>query len=178
MPRKKSRTQRKAAFMKAAEAMYEQMEDWYDVHPDASFEEIEAEMRQRRRELMGGTLETLIVGRDSGFEVAPPKCSKCGQPMTFEGYRPWTVKGLEGDSTLERAYYTCPACGEQGFFPLWTRSSGCAVTTGVRARLASPPGWGYKVNLSIWQRRPLAMLSGARCRPTACAGSRKAGARR
>lgn len=117
MPRKKSRTQRKAEFMQAAEAMYERMEDWYDAHPDAPFEEIEAEMRRQRRELMGGTLETLIVGRDSGLAVEPPKCPKCGQPMVFEGYHPWTVKGLEGDSKLERAYYTCPACGEQGFSP-------------------------------------------------------------
>ena len=117
MPRKKSRTQRKAEFMKAAEAIYEEMEDWYDAHPDASFEEIEEEMRQRRRTLMGGTLETLIVGRDSGFDVEPPKCPKCEQPMRFEGYHPWTVKGLEGDSKLARAYYTCPACGEQGFSP-------------------------------------------------------------
>jgi predicted RNA-binding Zn-ribbon protein involved in translation (DUF1610 family) len=117
MPRKKSRTQRKAEFLKAAEAMYERMEDWYDAHPDASFEEIEEEMRRQRRGLMGSTLETLIVGRDTGFDVEPPKCPKCGQAMVFEAYRRWTVKGLEGDSRLERAYYTCPACGAQGFSP-------------------------------------------------------------
>ena len=117
MSRKKSRTQRKAEFMQAAEAMYERMEDWYDAHPDASFEEIEDEMRQQRRELMGGTLETLIAGRDSGFRVEPPTCPQCGQPMVCEGYHAWTVKGLEGDSKLERAYYTCPACAEQGFSP-------------------------------------------------------------
>ncbi len=117
MARKKSRRQRKAEFMQAAEAMYERMEDWYDAHPDASFEEIEEELRRQRRELMGGTLESLIVGRDSGLEVEPPQCPQCGQAMAFAGYRPWTVKGLEGDSRLERAYYTCPACGAQGFSP-------------------------------------------------------------
>jgi hypothetical protein len=117
MPRKKSRTQRKVEFLEAAEAMYEGMENWYDAHPDASFEEIEEELRWQRRGLMGGMLETLIVGRDTGFDVQPPKCSQCRQPMVFEGYPPWTVKGLEGDSQLERAYYTCPACGERGFSP-------------------------------------------------------------
>ena len=117
MARRKSRTQLKAEFLQAAEAMYEQMEDWYDAHPEASFEEIEAELRRRRRELMGGTLATLIVGRDNGFDVQPPPCPQCGQAMAFEGYHPWTVKGLEGDSRLERAYYICPACGEQGFSP-------------------------------------------------------------
>jgi hypothetical protein len=114
---KRSRTQRKVEFLKTAEAMYERMEDWYDAHADASFEELEEELRQQRRGLMGGTLETLIIGRDTGFDVQPPKCPECGQAMTFEDYRIWTVKGLEGDSQLERAYYTCPACGERGFSP-------------------------------------------------------------
>jgi len=117
MPRKQSRTQRKAEFLKAAEALYERMEDRYDAHPDASFEEIEAELRQQRRGLMGGALETLIVGRDTGFDVQAPKCPKCQRPLEFEDYRPWTVKGLEGDSKLERAYYTCSVCDEQGFSP-------------------------------------------------------------
>jgi hypothetical protein len=78
MPRRKSRTQRAAEFMQAAEALYDRMEDWYDAHPDASFEEIEAVLRQRRRELMGGTLETLIVGRESGFALEPPQCPSAG----------------------------------------------------------------------------------------------------
>ncbi len=117
MPRTKSRTQRKAEFLKTAEAMYEQVEDWYDAHPDATFEEIEAELRRQRRGLMGQALANLIVGRDTGFALQPPPCPQCGQPMTFQGYRSWTVKGLEGDSALERAYYTCPACAKQGFSP-------------------------------------------------------------
>ena len=38
----KSRSQRKAAFEQAARAMYDRMETWYDAHPNASFEELEA----------------------------------------------------------------------------------------------------------------------------------------
>ena len=113
----KSRSQRKAAFLQTAEEMYERQEAWYDAHPTATFEELEQELRQQRRELMGGTLATLIVGRDSGYQASAPPCSKCGQPMAFEGYRPWTVRGLEGDSVLDRAYYTCPACAEAAFSP-------------------------------------------------------------
>jgi hypothetical protein len=113
----KSRSQRKAAFEQAASAMYERLEVWYDAHPDASFEEIEEELRQQRRELMGDTLATLIVGRDSGQGAVAPPCQKCGQPLVFEGYRPWTVKGLEGDTVLERAYYVCSACAGEAFFP-------------------------------------------------------------
>ena len=53
MPRQKSRPQRKAEFLQAAEAMYERIEDWYDGHPEASFEELEAELRAQRRDCWG-----------------------------------------------------------------------------------------------------------------------------
>jgi hypothetical protein len=112
-----SRSQRKAAFLQAAGEMYERLESWYDAHPAATFEEIEQELRPQRRELMGGGLATLIVGRDSGYQPSAPPCPQCGRPMAFEGYRPWTVKGLEGDSVLDRAYYVCPACAGAAFSP-------------------------------------------------------------
>ena len=112
-----SLSQRKAAFLQAASEMSERLEGWYDAHPAATFEEIEQELRQQRRELMGGALATLIVGRDSGYQASAPPCPQCGQLLAFEGYRPWTVKGLEGDSVLDRAYYVCPACAGQTFPP-------------------------------------------------------------
>jgi len=37
--------------------------------------------------------------------------------MGFEGYSPWEIHGLEGDSKLERAYYVCPHCTGQTLFP-------------------------------------------------------------
>jgi hypothetical protein len=113
----KSRSQRQAAFLQAASEMYERLEAWYDAHPAATFEELEQELRPQRRELMGGALATLIVGRASGYQASAPPCRQCGQPMAFEGYRPWTVKGLEGDSVLDRAYYSCPACAGAAFSP-------------------------------------------------------------
>ncbi len=117
MSRPQSRVRRKAAFMQEAERMYEQLEKWYDKHPEASFGEIEAEARKRRRELMGKTLEQLVNGRDSGMQVEAPKCEQCGESMEFEGYCPWEIHGLEGESKLERAYYVCPHCKGQTVFP-------------------------------------------------------------
>lgn len=117
MSRPQSRMRRKAAYMKEAERMYEQLEDWYDKHPEASFGEIEAEARKRRRELMGKALEQLVNGRDTGAQVEAPKCKECGEGMEFEGYSRWGVHGLEGDSRLERAYYACPKCKGQTLFP-------------------------------------------------------------
>ena len=117
MSRPQSRVRREAAFLQEAKRMYEQLEAWYDAHPQASFGELEAEARKRRRELMGKALAQLVNGRDVGVPVAAPKCEQCGEEMEFEGYRKWGLHGLEGDSELERAYYVCPHCEGQTVFP-------------------------------------------------------------
>lgn len=112
-----SRAERKAAFLRKAEGMFEAMEGWYDEHPEASFGEIETEARQQRRELMGEALEVLVNGRDVGKGEGAPLCQGCEQKMTFKGYRRRRVVGLEGDSVLERAYYVCPECEGETVFP-------------------------------------------------------------
>jgi hypothetical protein len=114
---KKSRKQRREAFIEIAGEMYDQMEDWYDEHPEASFGEIEAQARRGRRELMGETLRILVNERDTGYQMKAPKCEKCKGEMEFEGYRGWTVRGLEGDTRLKRAYYVCPNCAGETLFP-------------------------------------------------------------
>jgi hypothetical protein len=117
MSRPQSCARRRAAFLEEAKRMYDQLEEWYEAHPQASFGEIEAEARKRRRELMGKALAQLVNGRDTGVQVELPSCKQCGGPMTFEGYRRWNLHGLEGDSTLERAYYVCPHCNGETLFP-------------------------------------------------------------
>ena len=117
MSRPQSRARRQAAFMEEAKRMYDQLEEWYDAHPQASFGEIEAKVRQCRRELMGKALAQLVNGRDTGAQVELPMCKQCGGTMKFVGYRKWSIHGLEGDSTLERAYYVCPNCAGETLFP-------------------------------------------------------------
>lgn len=117
MARLMPRAKRMEAALEAARVMYEALEEWYDAHPDASHEEIEEEARRLRREMMGDVLETLINGRDTGIQLDLPRCAQCGREMRFEGYNAWEVHGVEGDSTFERAYYLCPECKGQGFFP-------------------------------------------------------------
>jgi DNA-directed RNA polymerase subunit RPC12/RpoP len=117
MPRLQSRHQREVAFLELAKRMYSELEAWYDNHPQASFGEIESEARRRRRDLMGELLALLINGRDVGYQLQPPVCTTCGQAMEFEKYRAWQVKGLEGDTEFQRAYYVCPHCDGQTLFP-------------------------------------------------------------
>ena len=117
MYRQMSRGQREAVFLKKAGQMYSALEAWYDQHPEASFGEIEAEARRLRRELMGEGLAVLINGRDTGFQLEAPPCSVCGQAMEYKGHRRWRISGLEGETTLMRAYYVCPECEGETLFP-------------------------------------------------------------
>lgn len=117
MTRKQSRDKRHANFIEAAERLFNEMEDWYEENPEASFEEIESEARKRRRAFMGKSLEIWVNGRDTGNQVEGVKCERCGEKMRFEGYRPWGINGLEGETRLERAYYVCPQCKGETIFP-------------------------------------------------------------
>ena len=117
MTRPMSREERKAAYLRKAEAMFEELEAWYDGHLEASFGEIEAEARRQRREMMGEALEVLVNGRDVGKGEEAPVCRECGVRLTFKGYRRKRVISLEGESSLERAYYVCPECKGETLFP-------------------------------------------------------------
>ncbi len=94
MTRPMSRAERKAAFMKQAGQMFEELESWYDQNPAASFEEIEERARQARRKMMGKSLGIMINGRDVGKTEKAPKCKKCNQAMEFKDYRSKTVHGI------------------------------------------------------------------------------------
>lgn len=117
MTRPMSRKERKAAFMEKAEAMFEELESWYDQNPAASFEEIEGQARKARRKMMGSALGVVVNGRDVGKMEEAPKCQGCGEAMVFKDYRSKTIYGLEGETELERAYYVCDGCEKQTFFP-------------------------------------------------------------
>ena len=117
MSKKMTRAERKAAFLEEAEQLFDNMEAWYDQNPDASFEEIEGQLRPQRRTLMGKSIKLWVNGRDEG-KPAPVLCPACGTTMRYKGGVSKTVIGLEGDTTLDRAYYACPnQCKGTAFFP-------------------------------------------------------------
>ena len=117
MVRPMSRELRCETADREASRVYRELEAWRDAHPDATYDEIEQEVRRRRPGLMGTFIELLINGRTTGMQPEAPPCPKCGSETSFEGYRPWRVRGLEGETVLERAYYRCLKCKRQEFFP-------------------------------------------------------------
>jgi hypothetical protein len=115
-----SRAQRREAFLTLAGQAFDELEAWYEAHPEATFGEIEAKARAVRRTLMGAGLAVLINQRSHAHaaEVKTPSCRCCGASMKLQERRSKQVDGLEGRSAIERNYYVCPnGCGETAFPP-------------------------------------------------------------
>lgn len=106
----------RAAFMGAAEHLWDAFNAWYEAHPEATFDEMEEELGRLRRVLLGDTLVLALQQGDLGASAESPVCERCGRAMEFQGYRHKEVHGLQGDSQIPRAYYLCPHC-DAGLFP-------------------------------------------------------------
>lgn len=106
----------RAEFLQAATEMYEEVRRWRRKHPEASFDEIAAQVTPRRRGLMGKLLVQLASQHGDGEVVEGLRCPDCGQAMTYKGRPSRDVEHLEGETKLERAYYYCAQC-EAGLFP-------------------------------------------------------------
>lgn len=58
-------------FLALAAQAYDELERWYDQHPDATFAEIEAKAREVQQALMGRGLEILIYQRRHTADITP-----------------------------------------------------------------------------------------------------------
>ncbi len=96
--------------------MHEELRQWRAAHPDATLDEIAAQVTPRRRELMGALLVELAVQEGNGYAMEGFRCEQCGAPLVYKGTPQREVLLLEGEAELARAYYHCPQC-EAGFFP-------------------------------------------------------------
>jgi DNA-directed RNA polymerase subunit RPC12/RpoP len=96
--------------------MHDELIEWRKAHPEASLDEIAAQVTPRRRRLMGQWIAWLACLDGDGTAVEGVACPHCGRPMVYKGDPPRTQAHLEGDITLKRAYYHCPAC-RQALFP-------------------------------------------------------------
>ena len=103
-------------FVEHAQELWDEFNAWYKAHPEATFDEMEQKIGQKRRAFWGHFVELSLQQGDLGATPEAPSCKKCGKPMEFKGYPTKEVHGLEVDVEIPRAYYYCPTC-EVGFFP-------------------------------------------------------------
>jgi len=106
----------KERFVNAAAKMYDELHEWREQHPKASFDEIAAQVTPRRRELMGEFMAQLALQQGSGAVVEGIVCEQCGAVMEYKGEPKRDIECLEGETELYRAYFHCPHC-EGGVFP-------------------------------------------------------------
>lgn len=104
------------AFLAGAAQMYEELRVWRKAHPQASFDEIAAQVTLRRQALMGELLAMLACQEGRGEFLAERACPSCGQTLHYKGEKARAVLHPEGESQLARSYHHCDQCG-QGIFP-------------------------------------------------------------
>jgi hypothetical protein len=104
------------AFLAGAAQMYEELRAWRKAHPQASFDEIAAQVTPRRQVLMGELLARLACQEGCGELLAERGCARCGQTLHYKGEKERVVLHPEGESQVERSYHHCDQCG-QGIFP-------------------------------------------------------------
>ena len=106
----------KETFVAGAAQMYDELRAWRKSHPRASFDEIAAQVTQRRQVLMGELLALLAEQEGRGELLEERTCPSCGQNLHYKGQKIREVLHPEGESRLERSYHHCDQCGP-GIFP-------------------------------------------------------------
>ena len=99
-----------------ADRLYSELYEWRAKHPEASLDQIAAQVTPRRRRLMGEWIAQLACQDGNGTVVEGISCPHCGQPLVYKGDAPRQQEHLEGEIELKRAYCYCPAC-QEGIFP-------------------------------------------------------------
>lgn len=111
------REKAKARLQQAMGQMHDELWVWREEHPQATFDEIAAQVTPRRRAVIAELLRALACQHGTGQEPAGQVCPSCGGLMEYKGEPKREVEHyLEGETELNRAYYYCPRC-ERGLFP-------------------------------------------------------------
>jgi len=101
--------------------LFAQMESelvaWREAHPEATLDEIAAQVTPRRRQVMGALLAKLALQQGNGYALEGLRCEVCGTALAYKGNPAREVLLVEGEGPLARAYDHCPHCA-RGFFPL------------------------------------------------------------
>jgi len=116
MPSPISAKEASQEFQREAQALWEEMNRWWNAHPQATLTEIEQQLRPLRRRFEAKLVELQVLQRGAGAQDQLPVCPKCGQPMEDKGIQEKPVVGIEIEGKIPHTYYHCPHCGE-GFSP-------------------------------------------------------------
>jgi DNA repair exonuclease SbcCD ATPase subunit len=113
---KPDRAEKKAALMREAERLIEELLEWEEENEAPNLGEIEEEILAIRQELGQEMLKGVLSDQASIQPVPGPSCPGCGQEMRYKGRKGKQVESLAGGLKVERGYYYCAGCAV-GIFP-------------------------------------------------------------
>ena len=95
------REKAKAELQQAIGQMYDELWQWREEHPQASFDEIAAQVTPRRRAVVAEMLKALAGQHGLGQEVEGKRCPECGGAMEYKGEPKREIEHyLEGETEL------------------------------------------------------------------------------
>ncbi len=107
-----SRAELKAKLLARAEAAIDAMLNDERLHEKMTFSAIEQVIGGSEAEFRQAALEEIIAMQQATAKT----CPLCGGKLDNKGQRSKQVVSLRGETSLERTYYQCQACGH-GYFP-------------------------------------------------------------
>lgn len=102
--------------MNEAEAVAEELADWYQNSTEPDLTQIEDVVLELRKRLSVKMAVMLMEGQENSQPVPGPLCAECGAEMRYKGKKTNTVESRAGTLGYERGYYYCPQC-QAGLFP-------------------------------------------------------------
>ena len=110
------RAERKAALLRQAEELIDELLEWEDQTQRPTLTEIE-DIVLKLRKRMGEQMAQSVVNAQARRACVPgPQCPVCGREMHAKSRKRRRVESRAGSVPLERTYYYCDPC-RRGSFP-------------------------------------------------------------
>jgi DNA-directed RNA polymerase subunit RPC12/RpoP len=114
---KRTREEKRAELLQAAEAMIEELLDWEERTERPNLAQVENRVVQLRQQLGQRMAEVVIADQDAVQPAEAPVCPGCGERMRYKGQKRKTVESRLGTLTIARGYYHCSRCKKRLFPP-------------------------------------------------------------
>jgi hypothetical protein len=113
---KHTHVERKAALLRQADELIDELLEWEDANQQPTLTEIEDIVLKLRKRMGEQMAQSVVNAQAAQAPVPGPKCPRCGREMHAKSRKRRRVESRAGSLPLERTYYYCADC-RRGIFP-------------------------------------------------------------